>query len=118
MKYEATVTAIGDLVLSFMKIRSSLILFDKDVSPAYENMVISHTKGELKEDIVPGDRLIMADREYTVSDVGEIANQTLREHGHVTLIFGRNKKVEMPGQIALAESGVPRVMIGDSIMFL
>lgn len=117
MKYEATVTALGDSVLSFMKIRDSLILFDKDVPPAYENMVVSHTKGKLTEDIVPGDRLIIADREYTVSDVGEAANQTIREHGHVTLVFGR-KKAEMPGQITLEQSNAPRVMIGDNIIFL
>lgn len=117
MKYEATVTALGDSVLPFMKIRDSLILFDKDVSPAYENMVVSHTKGKLTEDIVPGDWLIFADREYTVSDVGQIANQTIREHGHVTLVFGK-KKTKMPGQIALEQSGAPRLMIGDNIIFL
>lgn len=117
MKYEATVTAIGDSVLSFMKIRDSLILFDKDVPPAYENMVISHTKGELAEDIVPGDRLIIADREYTVTDVGQVANQTLREHGHVTLVFNQ-EKTEMPGQIALKGGHAPRIMIGDVILFI
>lgn len=54
----ASVTAIGDSVLSFIKVRGSIIIFDKDVPYAYENMVVSHTKGTLKEDIVPGDKLI------------------------------------------------------------
>ena len=54
----ASVTAIGDSVLSFIKVRGSMIIFDKDVPYAYENMVVSHTKGTLKEDIVPGDKLI------------------------------------------------------------
>ena len=44
MKYEAKVTAIGESVLSFMKIRNSIIIFDNDVPYAYENMVVSHTK--------------------------------------------------------------------------
>lgn len=118
MKYEATITAIGESVLSYMKIRDSLILFDKDVPPAYESMVVSHTKSQLVADIAAGDKLIIADREYTVSDVGDTANENLREHGHVTLVFGQNKKAEMPGQIALEGMGVPRVMIGDNIIFL
>ena len=31
MKYEVTVTAIGDFVLPFMQTRESVILFNKDV---------------------------------------------------------------------------------------
>lgn len=116
MKYKATVTAIGDSVLSFIKVRGSIILFDKDVPYAYENMVVSHTKGMLKEDIIPGDKLILADWEYTVTDVGSEANKTLREHGHCTLVFGDHKKAEMPGQITL-QGPAPRLMVGDSILF-
>lgn len=118
MKYEVTVTAIGDSVLSFMKIRNSIIIFDNDVPPAYEGMVVSHTKGEVTADIEVGDTLIMADREYKVTGVGEEANKNLREHGHITLIFGEGRTVEMPGQIALDGKAAPRFMIGDSIMFL
>ena len=44
MKYEVTVTGIGDFVLPFMQTRESVILFNKDVPYEYENMVVSHTK--------------------------------------------------------------------------
>ena len=39
MKYEAKITSIGESVLTFMKVRNSLILFNNDVPYAYENMV-------------------------------------------------------------------------------
>lgn len=118
MKYEAKVTAIGESVLSFMKIRNSIIIFDNDVPYAYENMVVSHTKSTLIQPIEVGDKLLIADEEYQVSDVGSEANQTLKEHGHCTLVFGVGIKAEMPGQIALEGKKVPRIMIGDMIIFL
>mgnify|MGYP001013176453 CR=1 FL=1 len=87
MKYRVTFTAIGDFALQLLQTRGSLIIFDKDVPYSYENMVLSHTKGELKGDVAVGDTLLIADREYKVAQVGEDANANLRAHGHVTLRF-------------------------------
>lgn len=117
MKYEAKITSIGESVLTFMKVRNSLILFNNDVPYAYENMVVSHTKGTLTKPIEAGDKLIIAEEEYRVNDVGAEANQTLQEHGHCTLVFGIGQKAEMPGQIALEGEKVPRIMVGDTIAF-
>lgn len=99
MKYEVTVTAIGDFVLPFMQTRESVILFDKDVPYEYENMVVAHTKATLSADIVPGDKVSLADRSYTVTAVGAEAMKTL------------------PGQIMVKGEGVPRFMVGDVIRF-
>lgn len=115
MKYKVTVTAIGDFALQLMQVQGSIIIFDKDVPYAYANMVVSHTKGEVKEDPAIGDQVIVADREYKIIDIGEEAIQNLRERGHVTLVFNDSKKAEMPGQIVLGGDKVPRVMVGDTI---
>lgn len=117
MKYEVTVTSIGDFVLQLMMTRESIILFDKDVPYEYQNMVVSHTKSKLMADIVPGDTCFIADREYQVTAVGEVALQTLREHGHCTLLFSGKDKTEQPGEIILQGQGVPRMMVGDRIRF-
>lgn len=117
MKYEVMITAIGDFVFQYMKTRDSLIIFDKDVPYHYMNMVISHTKGEVKEDIVVGDTLILADCEYQVTAVGEEAMKNLREHGHVTLVFNDKDTVEQSGQIMLSGGHAPRLMVGDTIRF-
>lgn len=117
MKYEATVTGIGDYVLPFMQTRESVILFNKDVPYEYENMVVSHTKGEVRADIVPGDRLQIADRSYTVTAVGSEAMHTLREKGHCTIVFTGAAETEQPGQIMVRGEGVPRIMVGDTIRF-
>ena len=117
MKYEVTVTAIGDFVLPFMQTRESGILFDKDVPYEYENMVVAHTKATLSADIVPGDKISLVDRSYTVTAVGAEAMKTLREHGPCTIVFTGKDAVEQPGQIMVKGDGVPRFMVGDVIRF-
>lgn len=117
MKYEVMITAIGDFVFQYMMTRDSLIIFDKDVPYHYMNMVISHTKGEVKEDIVPSDKLLLADREYEVTAVGDEAMKNLREHGHVTLVFTGKDTAEQSGQIILSGGHAPRLMVGDTIRF-
>ena len=117
MKYRVTFTAIGNFALQLLKNRRSLIIFDKDVHYSYEDVVISHTKGTLNADICAGDRLVIAERTYTVSDVGEDANANLRESGHVTLRFVEesSEAVVQPGEILLVGSGLPRIMVGDTL---
>lgn len=117
MKYEVTVTNIGEFVLQFLKVRDSMILFDKDVPYQYAEMVVAHTKGKLAEDIVVGDKLTIAETEYTVTAVGEEALKTLKDKGHCTLVFDGKDTVALPGQIAVSGKGMPRVMVGDTIRF-
>ena len=76
-----------------MQTRESVILFDKDVP----YMVVAHTKATLSADIVPGDKVSLADRSYTVTAVGAEAMKTLREHGHCTIVFTGKDVVEQPG---------------------
>ena len=115
VKYSVTFTAIGDFALQLLRTRGSLIIFDKGVPLAYENMVLTHTKGDLAEDITPGDTVLVAEREYSVARLGANANKNLREHGHVTLRFVENDGGEelQPGDILLTGERFPRIMVGD-----
>lgn len=117
MKYEVTITGIGDFVLPFMRTRESVILFNKDVPYEYENMVVAHTKSSVCEPIVPGDRLSLAENVYTVTAVGDEAMKTLHENGHCTIVFTGKDAAEQPGQIMVKGDGVPRFMVGDVIRF-
>ena len=115
VKYSVTFTAIGDFALQLLRTRGSLIIFDKGVPLAYENMVLTHTKGDLAEDVTPGDTVLVAEREYS-SD----ANKNLREHGHVTLRFAENDDGEelQPGDVLLMGERFPRIMVGDLLEIL
>lgn len=78
-------------------------------------MVVSHTKSEVTEDPVIGDKVILADIEYHIIDIGEDAVKNLRTNGHVTFIFNDKMTAEMSGQIILGGNKSPRVMVGDTI---
>jgi len=120
MKYRVTFTAIGDFALQLLQTRGNLIIFDKDVPFAYENMVLTHTKGELAADVAPGDTVLIAEREYSVARIGVDANKNLREHGHVTLRFVETDGGEelQPGDILLTGARFPRIMVGDLLEIL
>lgn len=117
MKYQVTVTAVGDFVLELLRTRESMIIFNKDVPFHYREMVVSHTKAELKSDIALGDTLTVGDLEYEVTAIGETAMADLRKNGHVTLVFTGESEAAQPGQIVVRGSYMPRVMVGDSISF-
>ncbi len=117
MKYDVTVTAIGDFALQLLQLRESMVIFDKDVPYEYSDMVVAHTKSEIKGTINVGDVVVIAEKEYKITAIGDEAIKTLTEHGHCTLVFNGAATVEQPGQIALSGRGIPRIMVGDKITF-
>lgn len=115
MKYEVKITAIGNLASAFLRNNKSIILLNSNTYPNLADMVVEHTPGELAQDIVVGDTLILGKQEYVVTSIGEKALANLHHDGHCTLVF--NESVELPGQIAVKGDIQPRLMIGDTIAF-
>ena len=115
IKYEVSVTAIGSLARTFLENNNSAIILDEGVRPNLADMVIEHTPGELKADIAKGDKLKFGTGEYTVVSVGDVANETIREEGHCTLVF--NAEGSMPGQIIVKGAGAPVLSLGAHITF-
>ena len=115
VKYDVTITAIGNLARTFLENNKSVILLDEGVRPNLSEMVVEHTGGELKEDIKKGDKLKVGVAEYTVVSVGEDVNQNLKEEGHCTLVF--NAEGSMPGQVILKGRIQPILSNGLKITF-
>ena len=115
-KYEVTVTAIGNLARTFLENNSSVIILNEGIRPNLADMVLEHTPGELTEDIVVGDSLKFGSREYEIVSVGEVANDTIREEGHCTLVF--NAQGSMPGQIIVKGAAPPMLSVGANIAFI
>ena len=114
-KYEVTVTAIGNLARTFLENNSSVIILNEGIRPNLADMVLEHTPADLTEDIVAGDMLKFGSREYEIVNVGDVANDTIREEGHCTLVF--NAQGSMPGQIIVKGSAPPMLMVGAKIAF-
>lgn len=98
IKYDVSITSIGNLAKTFLENNNSAIMLDEGIRPNLADMVIEHTPGELTEDIKKGDKLLMGGIKYTVEKVGDVANDTIREEGHCTVIF--NGEGSMPGKLS------------------
>ena len=115
MKYEASITAVGNLARTFLENNNSVILLDEGIRPSLSDMVVEHTPGKLTEDLKKGDTLVMGSSTFKIVYVGDVVNDSLKKEGHCTLVF--NAEGTMPGQIILKGPVVPRLSVGDKIQF-
>lgn len=113
MKYEVTITAIGNLAGTFLRNNSSLIILNHHAFPNLADMVIEHTEGKVEGTITVGDTLTIGINQYTITAIGSEALKNLKEDGHCTIVF--NKDIEMAGQIAVSGDTAPRLVIGDKV---
>ena len=114
-KYKVQITAVGKLAREFLENNSSVILLNEGIHPNLSDMVVEHTVSELSEDVEVGDKLKIGNTDFKVVKVGDVANKTLREEGHCTVVV--NADGSMPGQIIVKGSMPPRLRIGDEVKF-
>lgn len=117
MKYDVTISSIGQSVFELLDNSNCLIIFDECAPPELAEISLIHTHSELTENIVPGDTLFLGSHAYRVMAVGGEAMKTLRELGHCTLSFNGTSVAELPGQIAIKGDKPSAVSIGESIRF-
>ena len=115
MKYEVSITAVGNLARTFLENNNSIIILDEGVRPNLADMVVEHTVSDLKADIAVDDKLKIGNTDFKVVSVGDVANDTIREEGHCTIVV--NAEGSMPGQIIVKGPVPPRLNVGDKIKF-
>ena len=104
MKYDVTVTGLGDMALAFLDPAMEMrfvILFNDDAPAELAELAILHTKAELTEAPAPGDTMKIGEKTYKVTAVGDEAIHTLKELGHCTLAFTADTEPYRPGCINL-----------------
>ncbi|MBQ6439657.1 MAG: PTS glucitol/sorbitol transporter subunit IIA [Mogibacterium sp.] len=104
MKYDVTVTGLGDMALAFLDPAMEMrfvILFNDDAPAELAELAILHTKAELTEAPAPGDTMKIGTKTYKVTAVGDEAIHTLKELGHCTLAFTADTEPYRPGCINL-----------------
>ena len=113
-KYETKINKIGPSVKEFLG-EKMLILFG-DNAPAelaeYCLLIdITDVEGEVK----PGDTLLLGEREYNITAVGDAVKENLSSLGHITLKFDGAQTAELPGTLYLEDSEIADVNSGDPI---
>ena len=104
MKFDVTVTGLGDMALAFLDPAMEMrfvILFNDDAPAELAELAILHTKGEMTEAPAPGDTMKIGEKTYRITAVGDEAIHTLKELGHCTLAFTADTEPYRPGCINL-----------------
>ena len=104
MKFDVTVTGLGDMALAFLDPAMEMrfvILFNEDAPAELAELAILHTKAEMTEAPAPGDTMKIGEKTYKITAVGDEAIHTLKELGHCTLAFTADTEPYRPGCINL-----------------
>ena len=97
MKYYAEITGWGDEAKAFLKELNYIILFNDNAPSELAEISILHSIGEMKGDIEVGDTIIIAEKVFEVTAVGDEA----QELGHATINFAGRDVPDLPGHIML-----------------
>lgn len=103
MKYCATITGWGEDALGFLADEDCnfMIVFNEDAPAELAEIAVLHTKAELAADPAVGDTVMICNKVYDITAVGDEALHTLRQLGHCTLSFKGGSEPERPGCIML-----------------
>jgi glucitol/sorbitol PTS system EIIA component len=114
IKYQATVTAIGPYVAEFID-HNILVLFGADAPEELAEFAILHDGKELKGELVAGDVVFLGENQYQIMAVGDVANDNLKNLGHLILKFNGENEPEMPGDVCVELKPLPEIVAGQKI---
>lgn len=118
-KIVSNIVEIGEL--AYFDDYEILILFNDTAPVGIRDVSIVHIFQDEpnREMLQVGSKIRFNDMEYTVEQLGNVANETLFDLGHISLYFGLEEGTEiMPGAAVLNPYKKPILKAGDVITFI
>jgi len=100
VKYTAEIREVGSNVEAMLQ-DGLLILFNESAPADLRPFCVVTASNEETGEVKVGDELTISDRTYTITAVGNVANENLYSLGHVTLCFDGAEEPQLPGHIHL-----------------
>lgn len=117
VKYETVVTAVGPMAVEFAA-EGILVFFGTNAPEELHEFAILHEHTPNDEDVVPGDRLAIDESEFTVTGVGDVANDNLRNLGHLVVKLNGLTETELPGEVSVTAGDAPAIEPGTHIRII
>lgn len=114
VKYQTTVTQVGPMAVEFAA-EGILVFFGSDAPEELHDFAILHVHKPNERDVVPGDTLEIGGSAFTVTGVGDVANDNLRNLGHLVVKFNGLTETELPGEVSVTEGEPPAIQPGTVI---
>lgn len=115
--WHTTITRIGLSAADALS-DQMLILFREGVPADIEAFCFIHCHGKLRGALLPGAQLELGQARYLVTAVGAVAQQNLRELGHITLRFDGRTTASYPGMVHVAGTVPQSVAPGCVVKFI
>lgn len=117
VKFTATVTHIGPFTSEFLD-HNIIVLFGSSAPEELQEFSVIHDSETLHAQVAAGDRVKIADKQFEIYAVGEVANDNLANLGHLVLKFNGEREVEMPGDVCVEARPLPAIGLGTTIEIL
>lgn len=112
--YSTTVTAVGELVPDFAE-QGVLVFFGENAPLELHEISIIHIPDVKIRAPRVGDRITLSENEYSVLAVGSVASENLLNLGHLDLKANGLTAPEMPGDVNVEATTLPKVKVGDRL---
>lgn len=115
VKYETTVIGLGEIVQEFIN-DGILVFFGKQApEELQEAAVVTEHESQPTAPVVPGDTVHIGEHAFEILAVGEVANENLKNLGHLVVKFNGLGEPEMKGDVCVPEMEIPEVTPGMKI---
>ncbi|WP_409159608.1 PTS glucitol/sorbitol transporter subunit IIA [Pectobacterium sp. B2J-2] len=112
--WQAAISSVGESAALFLA-EKRLILFSDNAPKDIRDYCITHHDGTLIQPLSVHQKMELFGITYSISAVGDVASQNLKELGHITLLFDGAENAELPGTLHLI-GPVPTVLSAQGNM--
>ncbi|KEY60176.1 PTS glucitol/sorbitol transporter subunit IIA [Serratia sp. DD3] len=115
--FQTTITQIGDCARDAL-LDNMIITFREGAPADIEEYCFIHQHGDTTGELHVGSVMQLGEKQYPITAVGSVANQNLRELGHVTVRFDGEAHAEFPGTIHVTGVTPTDIPLGSTFKFI
>ena len=112
--YQVTIKGKGAMIDAFRE-EGIFVTFGDNAPDTLKDFCYSIDVNPVDGEVTPGCKLVIDGKEFKIVKVGEVANENLKNLGHVTYNFGGEDAECLPGTICMEKAELPALDIGSTI---
>jgi glucitol/sorbitol PTS system EIIA component len=114
LRYAAEVTSVGALADQFFA-EGIIVLFGEGVPEELADFAVVHRPSITDGGLSAGDRIHLGEETITVLAVGDVADENLRNLGHLSLKRNGATEAALPGDVCCDVGPIPDIDVGAEL---
>lgn len=116
--FETTVTAVGPEAQGMLEGANMIILFGEGAPADLAEYCFTIDNKNLSGSIRPGGTVLINDKSFPITAVGEIVEKNLNNLGHITIAFDGSKEGSLPGTLHVSAEELPDLNTGTLVKII